>query len=143
MKIKHQKEHDNIVSCISEKPKQFLESLGINDESSEITIERQFEVYDKRKLDGHFDIIIKYERKINGQFDIYDDEDLPKFVRVNIIINVRMESASEQLREMKKIINQYKLNTSKFKIKDYFVVVSENDQYKSFFIDEDILFYKF
>ena len=40
MKIKHQKEHDNIVSWISENPEKLIESVGIKDEYEKISYER-------------------------------------------------------------------------------------------------------
>lgn len=145
MKIKHQKEHDNIVSWISENPEKLIESVGIKDEYEKISYERVYHVYDKSKNVGTFDLMLSLDKDENLIYDGYDENgNLQfKYVKVFVTVNVKMESATEQLRELKKTINQQIKNTSQFKKRYYFVVVSENDQYKSFFTDENILFYKF
>ena len=145
MKINHQKEHDNIVSWISENPEKLIESVGIKDEYEKISYERVYHVYDKSKNVGTFDLMLSLDKDENLIYDGYDENgNLQfKYVKVFVTVNVKMESATEQLRELKKTINQQIKNTSQFKKRYYFVVVSENDQYKSFFTDENILFYKF
>ncbi len=145
MKIKHQKEHDNIVSWISENPEKLIESVGIKDEYEKISYERVYHVYDKSKNVGTFDLMLSLDKDENLIYDGYDENgNLQfKYVKVFVTVNVKMESATEQLKELKKTINQQIKNTSQFKKRYYFVVVSENDQYKSFFTDENILFYKF
>lgn len=145
MKIKHQKEHDNIVSWISENPEKLIESVGIKDEYEKISYERVYHVYDKSKNVGTFDLMLSLDKDESLIYDGYDENgNLQfKYVKVFVTVNVKMESATEQLRELKKTINQQINNTSQFKKRYYFVIVSENDQYKSFFTDENILFYKF
>ena len=145
MKIKHQKEHDNIVSWISENPDKLIESVGIKDTYEKISYERAYHVYDKSKYVGTFDLKLNLDKDENLIYDDYDENGNPqfKYVKVFVTVNVKMESATEQLRELKKTIKQQMNNTSQFKKRYYFVVVSENDQYKSFFTDENMLFYKF
>ena len=145
MKIKHQKEHDNIVSWISENPEKLIESVGIKDEYEKISYERVYHVYDKSKNVGTFDLMLSLDKDESLIYDGYDENgNLQfKYVKVFVTVNVKMESATEQLRELKKTINKQINNTSQFKKRYYFVIVSENDQYKSFFTDENILFYKF
>ncbi len=145
MKIKYPLEHDTMVSWITENPEKFIESVGIKNAYEKISYKRVYEVYDKNKHVGDFDIMLSLDKDENFTYDDYDEDENPefKFVKVFVVVNVKLESATDQLKELKKIINQQMNNTSQFIKKYYFVIVSKNDQFKSFFTDENILFYKF
>lgn len=55
-----------------------------------------------------------------------------------------MESATEQLRELKKIRNQNNENTINNTLYDeLYVIVSTNDSFKTFFTDNKFIFYKY
>jgi len=138
MKIKHPTEHDNMVEWVSSNPELFLQRIGINFPYSELTKTQQFPVYDKNKLIGYFDILFSLERI---QDDIENDRQ--KIVKICVIINAKMESAAEQFREMKKIINQYVYNERQFGKQNYYVILSENDDRKSVFTEGDFIFLKY
>jgi len=147
MKIKHQREHDTIVNWILNNPETFLKKLDILDTYKDLKKEKQFEILKGTTTVGYFDVVLQFkkERK-ESNYDIFNPEtyDKVEIERISVFINVKMESATEQLREIKKALRQHNINERKNpKIKDYYVVVSENDEYKSFFTDEKIIFYKF
>lgn len=145
MKIKYPLEHDTIVSWITENPETFLKSIGINDSYETLKYKRQCQVYDKNKYVGDFDILLSLNKPDGFIYEGCDEngERIFQYTKVYVIVNVKLDSATEQLRELKKIRNQQLNNTSQFSQKSYFVIVSENDKFKSFFTDENILFYKF
>ena len=147
MKIKHQKEHDYIVSWILTNSETFLTNIDIIDTYKDLKKAKQVEVLKGPTVAGHFDVILRFKKeKKESNYNIDDPKTYSEveIKRVHVFINVKMESATEQLREIKKILRQYSINErTNPKIKDYFVVVSENDEYKSFFTDYGYIFYKF
>lgn len=145
MKITHPTEHDEIVKWITLNPEKFIESIGLNDTYEKITYERIFEICDKNKNVGHFDIMLSLDKEKNTSYDIMleDGNLIESNSKVFIVVNVQLESAMNQLKELKKIINQHMNNRSKFQKKYYFVIASQNDTNKLFFTHEKIIFYKF
>ena len=147
MKIKHPKEHDHIVNWILTNPETFLTNIDIIDTYKDLKKSKQVEVLKGSTVIGHFDVILRFKKeKEESNYNIYDPETYSKveIKRVHVFVNVKMESATEQLREIKKILRQNIINEkSNPKIKDLYVVVSENDEYKSFFTDYGYIFYKF
>jgi len=147
MKIKHQREHDSIVDWILNNPETFLTKLDIIDTYKDLRKSKQVEVLRGSTVVGYFDVILSFKKETEeSNYNVYDPETYSEveIKRIYVFINVKMESATEQLREIKKILRQDSINNKvNRRIKDYYVVVSENDEYKSFFTDYDYIFYKF
>ena len=145
MKITHPTEHDEIVKWITLNPEKFIESIGLNDTYEKITYDRVFEIYDKTKKVGFFDIMLSLDKETDTSYDIVleDGNLIESNSKVFIKVNVQMESALLQLEELKTLINQHMNNRSKFQKKYYFVIASQNETNKLFFTHEKIIFYKF
>lgn len=147
MKIKHHREHDNIVDWIINNPETFLTKLDIIDTYKDLKKAKQVEILKGTTVVGYFDVVLRFKKeKEISNYDVYNPKTYSEveIIRVSVFINVKMESATEQLREIKKILRQNIINEkANPKIKDLYVVVSENDEYKSFFTDYGYIFYKF
>ena len=147
MKIKHQREHDNIVNWILSNPETFLTKLDIIDTYKDLKKAKQVEILKGTTVVGYFDVVLRFKReKEDSNYNIYDPKTYSQVEveRISVFVNVKMESATEQLREIKKILRQNSINErANPKVRDYYVVVSENDEYKSFFTDYGYIFYKF
>lgn len=154
MKIKHPIEHDEIVQWILDNPDILLKNLGLNEPFIELKKKIQVNVKRNQTIVGIFDVQLQFECSENF-IDPFEkstsDNDLsPKqksryqFLNVNIIVNVKMESATEQLRELKRIYFQHQENIKKYNLyKQWYVIVSTNDKFKTFFTDNAFIFYKF
>jgi hypothetical protein len=142
MKITHKKEHDTIVAWIYDNPEIVLKQLGINEPFTVTFKKRQPQVKIKTKTIGNFDLRIKYQYTDANEIDPKTDDYAKKDVLVDIVVNVEMESASEQLRELNKLRDQNNLKIDN-KTKQIYAVISKNATFKEFFTDEKYLFYKF
>lgn len=148
MKIKHLKEHDEIVQWILNNPETLLKSLGLNDSFTNLSKHIQVNVMKNTTSVGTFDVQLRYEylKEENSENENSGDSIFKRkqLKSVNIIINVKMESATEQLREYKKIYLQHKENTTHNRLYDQlYVIVSTNDTFKTFFTDNNFTFYKY
>ena len=149
MKIKHLKEHDEIVSWILNNSERFLKNLGFREPFTDLQKHIQVSVKNNRSTVGIFDVRLRFQCA-DDYIDPFSksDEDIAhkarRFISINIIVNVKMESATEQLRELKKIYFRHKENTGNdILVKHRYVIVSTNDTFESFFIENNFIFYKF
>lgn len=148
MKIKHLKEHDEIIQWILNNPETLLKDLGLNEPFNNLSKHIQVNVLKNTTNVGTFDVQLKYEYLKGENLENEDSGDSifkrKQLKSVNIIVNVKMESATEQLRELKKIYFQHKENTTHNRLYDQlYVVVSTNDTFKTFFTDNNFIFYKY
>lgn len=155
MKIKHLKEHDEIVQWILDNPETFFKNLGLDGPFTDLKKYSQVNVLNGRTIIGTFDVDLRYQlpddfidpfskTDKDGQSSEKKTGFMKRFLSVNIIVNVKMESATEQLREFKKIYFQDKENSQQHTLyKNWYVMVSTNDTFKSFFTDNNFIFYKY
>lgn len=155
MKIKHPKEHDQIVHWILNNPETLLTNLGFKAPFTDLKKHIQTNVMKNKTIIGNFDVQLKFQcaddfENLDLRIKSYVESSeakpnrMHRNISVNIIVNVKMESATEQLRELKKLYNQHIENTSghNHAIQKY-AIVSTNDTFKTFFTDAGFIFYTF
>lgn len=144
MKIKHPKEHDEIVQWIFNNPETILKKLEFKEPFEKLVKIIQLDIPKGKTIIGNFDIQLRFKESENNENDLNNDDDYsPKQYAINIIVNVKMESATEQLRDLKKFTRQHSENTKGNHIIQKYVIVSKNDDFKTFFTDNKFIFYKF
>jgi len=131
--IKLGKRHDEIVHWLFNKPEEILVYFDIGKPFLIIDKDKQTTVNMGNRKVGHFDVVltVKKEEKV--------------FV-FNFIVNVKLESATEQLRAINEISAAHKAYLKRIPgaISDQeYIIVSENNEFESFFTDDGYGFYKY
>jgi len=124
-------EYDAIADFIFEKPEEILKEFEFLPEYDIVEKHMQFEVWRASKQYGNFDVVIKL--KADG-----------KFLNFNFIINVELESATEQLRELNILKKIHAANVDEAggnSENEKYIIVSRNQAYKQFFTNQGDLFY--
>ena len=154
MKIKHPKEHDEIAQWIFDNPDVMLKDIDFKEPYTNLVKVIQFGVMKGKSVIGNFDVQFRFQdaeysdSNADSKFDIYEEvsrikEKEIRYYVYNFVINVKMESATEQLRELKKLNRQHSENSKGSGTIQRYVIVSKNDNFKSFFTAAKYIFYKY
>jgi hypothetical protein len=127
------KRHDEIVHWLFNKPEEILGYLDIVKPYIMVEKEKEIPIFDSNKKIGYFDVVLTVSK----------DDHVSVF---NFVVNVKLESATLQLREINELSAVHMANLRKIPgaiMEQNFIIVSENNEFESFFTDEGYSFYKY